>query len=179
MNHVNAPPAPLGGEPLDLMFFEIEQALNAGLFYLAVGMSLAVPDICAALESANGDTTGQQYKAWFNANLAARYPFLTAVDCWSLRCGVLHQGRMGHPKSQYARVIFTMDAPRGGVFHNNVVNDALNLDARTFCSDVIAAARQWYANNSQTPSVVNNVERLVKLRPEGLPPYMVGMPVIT
>lgn len=165
-------------EPLGHMFSEINRALDAGLYYLAVAMSLTVPDICASLEAANGQTTGAQYKTWFNANLAAQYPFLSDTDCYSLRCGVLHQGRMGHPKSQYARVIFSLPVARGHVYHNNILNDVLNLDAPTFCRDVIAAARAWYAKNSTNADVVANVERLVRLRPEGLAPYMVGMPVI-
>lgn len=73
MNFIPSSLPPREG-PLELMFLEIERALDAGLFYLAVAMSLTLPDICAALESPNGEASGPKYKAWFNANLARYFP---------------------------------------------------------------------------------------------------------
>jgi hypothetical protein len=66
---------------METILQEIDKALNAGLCYLAIAMALTVPDICAALESPNGETNGPKYKAWYNANLANRYPRITDADC--------------------------------------------------------------------------------------------------
>ena len=163
---------------METILGEIERALAARLYYLAVAMALTVPDICAALESPNGETTGAQYKAWYNANLTDQYPNITGADCWSLRCGVLHQGRCGHPNMQCGRILFTVPAGQNNVFHNNILNDALNLDTVIFCSDAVRSARRWFAQKANDPAVLANLPNLVQFRPEGLAPYMVGISLI-
>jgi hypothetical protein len=163
---------------METILREIDRALDAGLYYLAIAMALTVPDVCAALESPDGETSGPKYKAWYNANLASRYPNITDADCWSLRCGVLHQGRCGHPNMQYGRILFTIPNRQNNVFHNNIINDALNLDAVLFCRDVVTCARLWFDAKWNEPVVQNNLPNLVQLRPQGLAPYMVGTPLI-
>jgi hypothetical protein len=163
---------------METILQEIERALDAHLYYLAVAMVLTLPDICAALASADGESSGQRYRDWYDANLAAAYPHMTAQDCWKLRCGVLHQGQCGHPQMQYARVIFTIPNAQRIVFHNNILNDALNLDAPTFCMDVVRRVRVWYARSQHQRNVRTNLPNLVQLRPTGLAPYIVGAPLI-
>ncbi len=80
---------------------------------------------------------------------------------------------------QYSRVIFTLPNPQNNVFHNNVVNDALNLDAVRFCSDIIQSVRDWYKANEDSAHVRANIPHLVQFRPNGLAPYMIGMPLIS
>jgi hypothetical protein len=157
---------------------EVEKALSAGLFYLAILTALSLPDICGALESADGQTSGAKYRAWYDLWMAKLYPEITSVDLYSLRCGVVHQGRLGHSKMQYARVIFTIPNAQRNVFHRNIINDALNLDAVTFCRDVIKCVSDWYAAKQNDPNVQANLPRLLRLRPNGIAPYMVGMPLI-
>lgn len=163
---------------MDAIFEEIRRALDARLYYLALVGTLALPDICAALESTDGQTTGPKYKAWCDQWLSARYPDITADDLWFMRCGVVHQGRAGHPKSQFARVVFTVPSADHSVWHNNVVNDALNLDIEIFCYDVIEAACQWYDTKQNDPHVLANLPRLMRYYPNGLAPYLQGMPVV-
>jgi hypothetical protein len=78
---------------------EIEKALAAGVYYLALMTALSLPDVCAALESPNGATNGAKYKAWYGVWMAPSYPEMTAEDIYGLRCGIVHQGRMGHPRN--------------------------------------------------------------------------------
>jgi hypothetical protein len=165
-------------DPMSTILGEIQKALDAGLHYLAVASALSLPDVCAALESPTGTTSGAQYKAWYDAWLAPLYPNITGDDIYSLRCGVVHQGRFGHPKMQYSRVLFTIPNASRNVFHNNILDDALNLDAPTFCKDIIASVMKWYEAKKTDPAVEVNLPRLLRLHPNGLPPYMVGMPLI-
>lgn len=72
----------------------------------------------------------------------------------------------------------TADSGSGNVFHNNILNDALNLDLRIFCSDVLDVAEGWSQSARRSEPVATNAESLLQLRPKGLPPYMVGMPVL-
>src|SRR5207247_2370194 len=98
--------------------------------------SLALPDICGALESPDGEANPQRYKDWWNSWMASAYPQVTSTDIYSMRCGVVHQGRFGHPKIQFARILFTL-SPRHNVIQIMEINDALTLDATTFCRNVV------------------------------------------
>lgn len=163
---------------MDTLRDDIERALSAQLYYLAVVSTLGLPDICAALESADGATTGRKYQAWCDSWLIPSYPELTSQDLYSMRCGVVHQGRLGHPKMQYARVLFTVPNANRNVFHRNIINDALNLNVVMFCRDMNRTVGQWYAAKHDDANVLANLPRLVRFHEQGLAPYMVGMPLI-
>jgi hypothetical protein len=40
------------------------------------------------------------------------------------------------------------------------------------------SVRNWYHANAADPNVKANIERLVRLHPNGIAPYVHGMPVI-
>ena len=126
---------------------QINAAVGAGLFYVALHSALALPDICAALESPSGTTSGERYADWFDRFVANKYtvgpnkePSLTGDQCYQFRCALLHQGRLQPDRAQgYSRMFFL--EPNGGlIMHNNVMGDALNIDVRIFCGDLIAGA---------------------------------------
>lgn len=171
--------------PLDLIFDEIMRAIDAELYYSAIAITLSVPDICAALECEPGKiwVNEKKYVDWCDKNLASRFHFLTSTDVYRLRGGVLHQGSFfGHPKMRFNSVLFTLPNAQKNIFHDNFCEmdgkKALNLDTPTFCNQIIAAARQWYEVNKEAPNVKANLPNLVRYRPNGLAPYMVGMPLI-
>ncbi len=164
---------------MELMFQEIEHALKCGLYYSSIALVLTLPDICAALASSDGLTSGEKYKKWVQANLCPKYSSITPEDFYSLRNGVIHQGKFGHAKMQYSRIIFTIPNAQNNIFRNNIINDALNLDAVMFCNDLLAAAREWFSQNQTDAAVMANLPRLVQFRPMGISPYMVGMPLIS
>ena len=43
---------------------EIKRAADAGFCYLAVAVTLTLPDICGALESGDGRATSKKYRDW-------------------------------------------------------------------------------------------------------------------
>ncbi len=45
---------------------QIENSASNGNYLVALYVSLALPDICGALESDNGVATGNRYQQWFN-----------------------------------------------------------------------------------------------------------------
>jgi hypothetical protein len=171
---------------------EVQSALDAKLFHMAMTMALAIPDVCSCLESdpnANGATPAK-YKAWFDSNLAHAFAALTADDCYRLRSGVLHHRKMGRPKARYDRVVFLApDAARPlsgdtlitidqGRKLGGVQGRVLQIDIVWFCQQFIAAARRWAGSKIGDTNVQTNLPNLVRYRPEGLFPYMVGVPVI-
>ena len=63
--------------------------------------------------------------------------------------------------------------------HCNILNDALNLDLNIFCRDVIMGVEQWLQNYEGTNRYNENYSRFMRRYPEGLAPYIVGIPVIS
>jgi hypothetical protein len=161
---------------------QIDLAIANRLYYLALFACLALPDICAAMESADGEATKVRYLAWYEQHMP-RYTkgqmvSLTGLDCYFFRCSLLHQGSAQHPKSRYARILFVEPGATTNVFHINVLNDALNIDVTIFCRDILASARGWLTKAQTTASYQQNYARFMARYPEGLPPYIVGVPVI-
>lgn len=159
---------------------QIHVALAHDLHYLALFTSLAIPDICGAIESNSGTASSRKYIHWFNEYVSDKYlPFLTGEDCYYFRCSALHQGSSQHPKSSYSRVVFLEPSATTNVFHRNILNDALNLDVRLFCLDMLDGAKKWLQEHEGTELYEKNYSKFLKRYPNGLAPYIVGTPVIS
>ncbi|MGJ7910466.1 hypothetical protein [Neobacillus sp. LXY-1] len=156
------------------LFNEIERGLDARVYHLSLGIALCIPDICAALQSDDGKTSGKKYKEWYNKYVGDKI-MMTADDCYYFRCSFLHQGSTQHEKSSYKKVIFV--EPSSNVFHNNVINDVLNIDVRIFCKDMIKSGRDWLKDVKDNKNFIRNHESSFKRYPNGLAPYIVGIPV--
>lgn len=158
---------------------QIRAANETGLYYVALFSALALPDICAALESADGQASKDKFIGWFNAHLALRYNgFLDGETCYYFGCSMLHQGSTQHPRGHYTRIIFVEPGHHGIVLHNNIMNDALNIDVRIFCEDLCSAAELWWQAAAAQQNVQANLPRFVARHPTGLAPYIVNLPVI-
>jgi hypothetical protein len=162
---------------------QVEATGQAGLYYVALLGALAIPDICGAMEAADGTASRARYIAWFDTHVAPRYTIgsqgtLSGEDAWHFRCSMMHQGRTQHRGSTYSRIMF-LEPGTGLVMHNNVMNDALNLDVSIFCTDMVVAARAWLAQARHTPAYRQNYPLFVQRYPTGLPPYIVGPAVIS
>ena len=168
---------------IDTILAEIEKALNARLYYLAIVTALTLPSICAALETPGGDTSGRDrelYVKWFDANLAKTFTFFTGLDFYRLRCGGVHQARFGHDKMQYDRAVFLLPNLKGGSvqFQDNACigvppNQIVAFSAEVFCRDIEAAVRSWFAANKSSKTVQENLEKLVQYR-DSYPPAITG-----
>lgn len=159
---------------------QIEQALRGNLYYVALFPTLAIPDMCAALESEDGIATRERYIAWFDEWVAGRYAgMLDGGDCYFFRCSLLHQGSSQNARSSYSRVLFIEPGASTNVLHCNVINDALNIDVRIFCMDMVAAAREWLNRVEGTVVFQRNYPRFMQRYPNGLAPYIRGVPVIS
>lgn len=162
---------------------QIDRATAANLYYVALLAALSLPDICGAMESDAGEATRQKYIAWFDRWVAPRYavrgaPSLTGEVCYYYRCSALHQGRAAHPRMGYSRVLFVEPGAATNVFHNNIINDALNIDLRFFIRDLLNGAREWLQQAEGTANYLRNYALFMQRHPNGLAPYIVGVPVI-
>lgn len=161
--------------------YQIETGANAtNLYYLALIGALAVPDICGGLESPDGQAKGERYVAWFDSHVAPLHRgMLTGQDCYYFRCSFLHQGRTKHPRGSFSRILFIKPHPSRPVAHMNVMDHALNIDVRMFCLEMVAAARNWLTSVQGTEPYETNLNAFVQRYPDGLPPYIGGVPVIS
>ncbi|MEJ9228909.1 hypothetical protein LAV79_05310 [Peribacillus butanolivorans] len=157
------------------IFDEIERGLDAGVYQLSLSMALCIPDICAALESDDGKTNGRKYRSWYE-KYVGNVLRLSSSDCYFFRCSFLHQGSTEHENSKFKKIIF-IEPNHGIVGHNNVMDDVLNIDVRIFCKDMINAGRKWYATVKDSDNFKKNHDKTFKRYPNGLSPYIVGVPV--
>jgi len=144
--------------PLEQMLHEIEHALAGRFYYLAIVVTVTLPDVCAALESEDGKACPNRFRAWYDEHLAAALRPLTAEDCYSFRCGVLPP-----------------DVLRGGPIR---MDDVHAYNVVEFCDVFIGAVRRWFEENREHANLRANLPRLVQFRPDGMTPYIRGLPVI-
>jgi hypothetical protein len=155
---------------------QIRAASAAGLFYLALFGALALPDICGALGSENGRASGAKYRKWLEENVPGQAG--EAEHIYGLRCSLMHQGR-AMPHGSHFPIAFM--APGGGQLHNLstvIENDQVGwISIEMLVGEITEAAESWLAQFGGTQTVQRNMEKFVRLRPDGLPPHVSG-PVI-
>jgi len=158
---------------------QIKKGLDNNLYYLSLFAVLSIPDICGAIDSENGEASKDKYVQWFNKYVARKYTgFLDGEDCYYFRCSLLHQGSSQHPKSNYSRVLFVEPTATTNVFHCNILNDAFNIDVRIFCNDIVECVKEWLTEVENTDLYKKNYTKFMMRHPNGLKPYIVGVPVI-
>lgn len=148
---------------METFFAALEQAIEERNWYAALTLSLTLPDICAQAEKPGARATGRDYQAWVKRHLTPIYTnrvggspepvvFLSAGDCYALRCALLHGGS-AEIDTQRAREVlsrFTFFTPgrRGFNWHRNQVGDTLILMVDDFARDVLSVARSWWRSLS-------------------------------
>jgi len=168
---------------VDDFLHQVDLASDAGLYYVALLTALTIPDIGGAMDASSGRASPETYKAWFDRYMAPKYSVglvhLTGEDCYGLRCAMLHQGRFKPHRGDYSRVMFLEPQSSGGItMHMAKINDALDLDVRIFVHDMTDAGREWLVCVRETELYKRNYEHSMKRHPNGIHPFIVGLPVI-
>lgn len=162
---------------LEYLLSDINKALDNGMYFIALQSALTIPDICSALESENGETNGKNYAKWYDKNVKRDGDYMTGDDCYFYRCSCIHQGISVNDRMNYTRVLFLY--PNSSlVMHNNILNDALNIDLIQFCSQMVYSCKEWLSSHETDSIVKRNYSKLMKVYPNGLLPYIAGVPVI-
>lgn len=164
--------------PLYPLLNEINAAAANGLPFIAVVMTVALPDICASLSAEDGRTNSERYKDWCKQHLPwDEMSFITPDDLWSMRCGVLHNGRFGDMKHSVSRIIFAL--PDSGLVASNcLMNDAYFFSVVEFCRLFTDAVYRWFEANRNNETIVSNTPRLMQYRQGGFHPYIAGSTVL-
>jgi|SRR3989339_197068 len=157
---------------------QIEKGIEAKLYYLSLFAALAIPDICGAADASNGEASKAQYIKWFDEHLQSKYNTkFNGELCYYFRCSLLHQGSSQHPKSTYKRIMF-IEPNRIISVHRSIMYDAYFIDIKDFCNDMIEACKGWLQKVETTPLFKTNFDKFMRRYPQGLNPYVSGVPVI-
>jgi len=159
---------------------QIKIALDNKLYFVALQSTLTLPDICSALASGNGIATKSGYIKWYDDNVVDKQN-LSGSDCYFFRCGMLHQGRAEHDNISSSRVIF-LEPTLGLTFKGNIFDvngqKSLNIDLISFCNEIIDVVSKWWISKQNDDVVKINYEKMIKCYTNGIPPFIVGVPVI-
>lgn len=164
--------------PLNAILNQINLAASTGLHLIAISMAVSVPAICASLSNDNGRSNGRDYKQWWEENLDFEndFSFIKPEDLYSLRCGLLHSGNSSNLPHGVDRVIFVPKGPMQ--IKSCLAFGAYLYDVELFCKTLCTAAHLWLNRSMDDEYVKKNSESLITYHPEGMPPYVVGYPVI-
>jgi hypothetical protein len=143
---------------------DIQKALDAKAYYLALMGTLALPDLCAAMEHADGITSPERYETWFNTRVGAKYKGeLTGEQCYQFRCSMLHDAAKSPHRYAQERIVFMIPGAdltgRRTMRANRVVY--LNLDM--FCHDVVIAVAGWLKVVKWTEPFETHVAKMVSV----------------
>jgi hypothetical protein len=157
--------------PLETMRDEINRAIEAKLYYPALALAIALPDICGALASSDGVANSRRYASWYEANLPDYAAALSGADCHSLRSTLLHQGRPVKPTMAWKRVFFPLAggkliAVKGSVTDTEVIPDLIGIGLPQFCEAMGRAASEWLEANRDDPNVVQNLPHVMRYLPD-------------
>ncbi|MEG8016787.1 hypothetical protein [Sphingomonas sp. LR55] len=140
------------GAEMEEVIAGVHAAVDSNALYAALALALAVPDICARVETPDVGSA-VRYSRWWNENAVGKYTFngwdgkprifLTGNDVYALRCALLHEGQADitaqRARQALERFIFTEDCH----FHCNLIENVLQLSVATLCRDIANAAAAW------------------------------------
>lgn len=167
---------------MELIFSEIQRCLNSKLYYSALVCALILPDTCASLSSPNGKTDSKKYKEWYSKYVQSSKNNYDSEDCYDFRCSMVHEGSTSRKKSKFSKILFIPPGSSMSSGHNNTIqigaNAVLWIDINIFCLEIVNGGRKWFRGIQQDENFRKNYQKLIKIHPNGYPPYMFGIPVI-
>ena len=158
----------------------VRESLAIENWYSALMVAVALPDVCGHLESPKmGSAT--RYQVWFVRYLANRYKhaigaagmehvFLSAADCYALRCALLHEGEdkiiAQRSRDILERFHFTrplvLQATHCNYFRTPT-GDVLQLDVKTFCEDICQGVEKWLSDMMGNKDVQSQMASLATI----------------
>lgn len=158
------------------------KAIEEKNHYAALSLALMIPDICGSLEDPGVGKSQIRYERWFSKWAEPKFTergtvYLSASDCFQLRCSLIHSGSSEITKKKrdvLERVEF-FDATwpaHLGWFEGNIVNGVkqpavLVLISSLFSESVYQAADEWDAASLGNNSIQAEKENLLVIRSAG------------
>lgn len=151
----------------------IYKTLENENWYVALFVSLTLPDICSALEY--GKTSGEKYANWFEQNLSQYKGFLSGNNCYALRCALLHFGKddISDQKKQEVleHYVFLTKGAHCNLFKDCVFNGEkksfLQLNVQIFCKDICKAVKDWLVSSSTNSAIQDRLKATIEIHEPG------------
>jgi hypothetical protein len=146
-----------------------------------------LPDACGAIGYPAIQRNRERYVKWFDAYVP---PYgadgeLTGDAFWMVRNGMIHETGLRFSKFGFERIGFTVPNRQQITFASFfAVNcgpegeSAFTLDLVEFFERVAGGVAKWLEDIATDQDKVARLDTLIQLRPNGLPPVIVGTPVI-
>lgn len=175
---------------LDWLIKDMQQCVNAELLFPALFVAISLPDICAGLESPNGQTSGAKYKEWYNRYLLPIFTMevpdpseetytpgepmpmkevviLDAEDCYKFRCRLLHQGWSSSLNGRRSGITFGLS--KTVVLHKviDTSTNSVSISIPDFCNDMEDAVKAWLAEKRGCEHVESNMQKAVSINDNG------------
>lgn len=79
-------------------FDEMQRCVKGKCYWALLHLVLVLPDVCAAMESVNGESDDGRYRNWCKRYLSDE--MINPDDWYRMRCVILHQGRTSMKKAR-------------------------------------------------------------------------------
>lgn len=170
-------------EPLSNIITDVKKTFEAKLYYPCLLLNLTLPDICVATTLDRNQQVKQiHYVSFRNRCTTARELGMNGLDCYRIRCGMVHRGDAnGHQYFGADHVIFTVPESRAQIHALTIQadnQDAAMFSLQLFCGEMELAVERWYAAHRNDPKVDEAIQKLLSWRPQGVYPFVDGFPVL-
>ncbi len=158
-----------------MYFDEMDRCVIGECYWALLHIVMILPDVCAALESDDGQGKPDKYKNWCKRYLADTY--MTAADWYALRCAILHQGRTTPDEGRYKSVSLSAPSVGGTRLHKVVVQPENNitLDMGKMAEEVKESISRWLRDlqsqehGSRLANLQKHLTTLAREKPKILP----------
>lgn len=157
---------------MDRFTNSIRESLKAENWYGALMAALTLPDICGKLETPTEGSQARSVK-WFKQWIEPLYTskigrrehvFLSAEDCYALRCSFLHEGvsNIEEQRARKALEDFHFISPLPGMhIHCNQSNNSLQLQVDVFANQIADAVDKWAESVSEDTEISERMKGLI------------------
>src|SRR5262249_51229279 len=145
---------------------EIDRCLAKQCYWSLVHLLVVLPAVCAAMETASGNSSGNDYRNWCRRYFD-RDPRLNDADRYGIRVALAHQGRTTvEERGQYQSYSFAL---AGSGEHLKVRDFGaggknLIIDVGKLADETKRAMEKWFSDqeNARRPNIARHVPLLAR-----------------
>lgn len=154
----------------------VDTAIKNQNWYAALFMSLTFPDICGKLENPESNNSSKRYIDWFNKYMTQYNGYLSGMDCYLLRCAVLHEGNNDisekTKKDVLDHFIFLESGGHCNVFNSCSSEESkkesfLRLNTQKFCEDICEGVKKWKDDINNNIDIIERINQMIKIQKPG------------
>jgi hypothetical protein len=170
---------------------EIIATLNCGIWFPALATALLMPDACGAVDSPDIKPSAR-WISWFDEYVLPQYGSDTQFKFdgevfYKFRNSAIHENT-GYARGAYGydRVVFVIPNKSGAMLdrccQTNIIDGEsttlLTMDLERFVKIICAGVKVWENGFSTDDVRKERLEKLIRLHPNGISSFIVGLPLV-